>query len=551
MSSRQSWNGMRSVMTTMSFSPAWIASMAASFANGAGTKKIDACARRRWTASRTESYTGTPSTLEPPLPGVTPATTFVPKSSIARVWNVPWWPVIPWTSTLARFVRRTATSPASGPDLHREFGGLLDRLRGMRADLPQEVPRAFLVDPFDPGDDGDLRWHRIEGLLDAHRDRIRLRDPAEDVQEDDGRLRLHEDLEGFPDLCGVVRAPEIEERPASAALQVQDVEGGHRQARPVRDHPDVPVELDERDALVVRLRFERRPILVHRRVLRMAVFGVVVHDELRAPRDDPSIRGDGEGIDLDELRVLVSEEVVRLPHDVRDLVPNPLREAESLAQGSDRIGLDADHRRDVFQEDLVPRDGFDVDPAEGARHEERLPRGPVDREAQVQFLLDGEALRKEDFLHPVASDGHPEDLRGRLASLLERRRGSNAPRLAAAPDEDLRLHHAGERRVDDPVGRGDDDPAGHGDPVPGEDLLRLVFKELHEVAAAMKAGSFRLCLPGTPRRNRCRVPFARRRQSIGVPVVVTSSRSAFMSFFVTFPGFPLPMSRPSTSTTGQ
>src|SRR5436190_939966 len=65
------------------------ASTAASFAYGAGTKSIDAFAFRFRTASATRSNTGTPSTLVPAFPGVTPATTFVPKSSIARVWNWP------------------------------------------------------------------------------------------------------------------------------------------------------------------------------------------------------------------------------------------------------------------------------------------------------------------------------------------------------------------------------------------------------------------------------------------------------------------------------
>ena len=89
MRSRQSWNGTRSVMMTTSLIPPSIASIAASFAYGAGTKMMEAFARLRCTASRTLSKTGTPSTFDPPLPGVTPATTFVPKSIIARVWNWP------------------------------------------------------------------------------------------------------------------------------------------------------------------------------------------------------------------------------------------------------------------------------------------------------------------------------------------------------------------------------------------------------------------------------------------------------------------------------
>jgi hypothetical protein len=43
--------------------------------------------------------TGTPSTRVPAFPGVTPATTLVPYSFMARVCWVPWCPVMPWTIT--------------------------------------------------------------------------------------------------------------------------------------------------------------------------------------------------------------------------------------------------------------------------------------------------------------------------------------------------------------------------------------------------------------------------------------------------------------------
>ncbi len=70
--------GIPSVMQTTSSIPAAAASMMASAANGGGTKIIDALAPVASRASATESKTGIPSTVSPPLPGVTPATTLVP-----------------------------------------------------------------------------------------------------------------------------------------------------------------------------------------------------------------------------------------------------------------------------------------------------------------------------------------------------------------------------------------------------------------------------------------------------------------------------------------
>src|SRR6185503_6913216 len=63
--------GTPSVMQTASARPA-------SAANAGGTKITDALAPVSFTASCTVLKTGQPSCVVPPLPGVTPPTTFVP-----------------------------------------------------------------------------------------------------------------------------------------------------------------------------------------------------------------------------------------------------------------------------------------------------------------------------------------------------------------------------------------------------------------------------------------------------------------------------------------
>src|SRR5436189_4476904 len=76
------------------------------------------------TASATVSNTGKPSCVVPPLPGVTPPTTFVPYSRICLAWKVPAEPVRPWTISLVVFPTRTDTLFAShqGDDLLRAVG---------------------------------------------------------------------------------------------------------------------------------------------------------------------------------------------------------------------------------------------------------------------------------------------------------------------------------------------------------------------------------------------------------------------------------------------
>src|SRR5712691_1871634 len=179
---------------------------------------MDAFALRRRTASRTRSKTGIPSTFVPALPGVTPATTLVPNSRIARVWNWPWWPVIPWTTTLAFFVRRTAMSPASRFHFDRELRGVLDRLRRMGSNRPEDLFRRGLVHALDAGDDGNRGMRILESLLDAGRDRVGLRDPAEDVHEDHRGVRFDQEFECLFDLLRIVGASQVEAHAASSAF---------------------------------------------------------------------------------------------------------------------------------------------------------------------------------------------------------------------------------------------------------------------------------------------------------------------------------------------
>ncbi len=89
--------GIPSVMHTISLIPAFAASKIASAANAGGTNIADASAFTACTASATVLNIGTFvfSNIKPPLPGVTPATTFVPYSIICFAWKEPSLPVIP------------------------------------------------------------------------------------------------------------------------------------------------------------------------------------------------------------------------------------------------------------------------------------------------------------------------------------------------------------------------------------------------------------------------------------------------------------------------
>ena len=104
-----STTGMPSVMQTTSGTPASVASMIASAANGGGTKITDTLAPVSRIASWTLLKIGHPSWVVPPLPGVTPPTTVVPYAAACFAWKVPSRPVSPWTTSRVFLSSRTAT----------------------------------------------------------------------------------------------------------------------------------------------------------------------------------------------------------------------------------------------------------------------------------------------------------------------------------------------------------------------------------------------------------------------------------------------------------
>src|SRR5215211_8642122 len=155
-----SWTGMPSVMQQMVASPASSASKMASAAKGGGTKITLAFASVSSTASSTVLKIGTPSKSCPPLPGVTPATTFVPLCSILPVWNAPSLPVMPCTrsrvpssTSIAIALPLLASSELyrpAGRSQHRLFGDHV--LRRVLGEDPAPLLRVGAVQTHDDGE---------------------------------------------------------------------------------------------------------------------------------------------------------------------------------------------------------------------------------------------------------------------------------------------------------------------------------------------------------------------------------------------------------------
>src|SRR5215217_5321268 len=263
--------GMPSVIVMMRDTPASAASMMESAANGGGTKRTDVFAPVCFTASATVLNTGTlPSKVVPPLPGVTPPTSFVPYSNICFEWNEPAEPVMPWQRTfvfsltrmLMALLQKSVGDEARG--LLQRGDGLLGRLTQVvrRGDGEARVAQQFLallhVGAFKANDEGDLELHFLGRGDDAVRDDIALHDAAEDVDQH----RLHrgvgqDELEGRRHLLLARAAAHVQEVGRRAAHQLDGVHGGHGQAGAVHHAADVALERDVRQVPLLGLRLAR------------------------------------------------------------------------------------------------------------------------------------------------------------------------------------------------------------------------------------------------------------------------------------------------------
>src|SRR5262249_42005787 len=162
-----------------------------------------------------------PSWTVPPLPGVTPPTTWVPYSLHRSAWNVPSRPVIPWTTTrvsrptrmLIRLTFLVARRPLSEPNSQSRLdpGGEGDhflravahvgRAGEVEPRLGQHLLAELDVRALHPHDDGHPDTELLHGRDQARGEPVAAQDAAEHVDEDGADARVgRKDPEGALDL---------------------------------------------------------------------------------------------------------------------------------------------------------------------------------------------------------------------------------------------------------------------------------------------------------------------------------------------------------------
>ena len=229
--------------------------------------------------------------------------------------------------------------------------------------------------------------------------------------------------------------------------------------------------------------------VVELRVL-LAERGVVVQGHLAVDREHLPVLGQRERVDLDQRGVLVGEHRPQPFGQQGGALGGLFRDA---AGRDDLRGLGAVHAGQRRHRDpghgvgAVVRDLFDLHAALYRADGQERPVGPVEQERQVVLGGDVDGLGDEHRVHGVALDVHAEDLAGLGVGLVRAVRQLHAAGLAPAAGLHLRLHH--DKRV---AGRGElrgdvsrfggrvrDLPRLHRDAVLGEQVFRLILKQVH------------------------------------------------------------------------
>jgi hypothetical protein len=167
---------------------------------------------------------------------------------------------------------------------------------------------------------------------------------------------------------------------------------------------------------------------------------------LESERQYPAVLRQHERVDLDEARVEPLERLVQVHQRPPDALRGVAFEARGEGDLAHLVGQQPEQRVHVRPHDglgLGLGDLLDVHPALGREQDEGPLGRPIDGNGEVELLL---YLRPALDVHPpdgVPPDVHPEYALGGLARFGGVVYHRDAPGLAAAADQHLRLHRDG------------------------------------------------------------------------------------------------------------
>ena len=251
--------------------------------------------------------------------------------------------------------------------------------------------RRLHVGALQTGNDRRLEVHALDDLDETLGNGVAADDTAEDVDEDGSDLGVGGDeVERLADSLGRGTASNVEEVGRRAAVQLDDVHGGHGKTGAVDEAANVTVELNEVEAdlggldLVGVLLGDVPPL----EDLLLAEVGVVVKAKLGVHSEDLVVGGLGQGVDLDLGGVALGEDLVEVLDGVLSVLDALLGEAKLVCDvAGDLVGdtnVDVNGGGDDGLGVLLG-DGLDVHATLRRGDDDGTLRGAVHEDGEVEL----------------------------------------------------------------------------------------------------------------------------------------------------------------------
>ncbi len=290
-------------------------------------------------------------------------------------------------------------------------------------------------------------------------DDVAFHDAPENIDEDDLHVGVRQnDLERFGDLIDRGAAAHVQEIRRLAAVELDDVHGGHGQTRAVHHATDVAVQTDVREAHFAGAAFRGGQIrqigLVEE--IGVAEGGVVVDGDFRVHGQEGGPffpLPHAQGVHFHQARVGSDEQFGQVPEKGHGGAQQISRQpgGESGLPGLE--GFQTPQGVDVEPQNLFGGRGgqfLDVHPALGRQNHHGFARFPVEGDGDVEFALHLDRGFRQYFSNHealgaglVGHQGLPQQALGEGGRVLGGFNELDAPRLAPAAGVNLGLENPG------------------------------------------------------------------------------------------------------------
>lgn len=295
--------------------------------------------------------------------------------------------------------------------LHSLLGGALQVInrKDLQTRLVDDLVGKLDVGTLQTGNDGDLEVEGLDGADQASGDGVTADDTTKDVDEDGADLGVAGDeLKGLSDGGGSGTTTDVEEVGGLAAVELDDVHGGHGKTGAVDEAANVTVQLDEVEVglggtdLIGVLLGGVAPL----EDLLLAVVGVVIEAKLGVHAEDLVVGGLGQGVDLDLGGVTLEEDLVELLDGVLGVLDALLAEAQAGGDAASNLVSNAGVDVDVGRSDgigLLLGNGLNVDTSLGRRDDDGGLGSTVHQDSQVELAAGKLALANVDGIAQTAA----------------------------------------------------------------------------------------------------------------------------------------------------